>query len=86
MIGLGAWLVAGSILFCIGLLAVVLRPRERRDWSGELTMLGGATMLALALARHDVLDGPGLTLAVVSLLGGLALMVAVARRSEGDGR
>jgi hypothetical protein len=86
MIGLGAWLVSGSILFCIGLLAVVLRPRERRDWNGELTMVAGATMLAVALTRHEILDGPGLTLAVVSLLGGLALMIAIARRSEGDGR
>ncbi len=69
-----AWLVAGVALFVWGLAAAVAGRLEERLGTAFLTMLGGAVLILSAFVRHEVLDGAGVPLALVIIVGGGVLL------------
>lgn len=75
-LGVGAWLVAGLLLFCWGLLAALVGRDERDDPTAVLAMLGGAVVVLGGLVRHQVLGAGGLVVALVVLVGGVMLLLA----------
>ncbi len=87
MIGLGftAWLVLGVLLFSGGFLAAVVGPPLARREVAVVAMLAGALTSATAMVRHQVLDGGGLSLALVILVGGLVLLQTPSGSDDGSG-
>ncbi len=74
--GLAAWLVVGAALFCIGVLAAVVRRDRGGVLAGLSLMLAGAAMSLAALVRHAVLPPAALsTLLIVLVLGGAFVLV-----------
>ena len=73
---LAAWLVVASALFCLGVLAAVVRRDRGGVPAGLVLMLGGATVALAALVRHAVLPAAGLaTLLILVILGGVLVLV-----------
>ena len=75
-LGMAAWLTVGVAIFCLGVLAAVVR-RDRGGVLAGLTSMLGGTMLTLAvLLRQGVLPAAGLaTLLLVLVLGGIFILV-----------
>lgn len=81
-LGLGAWLILGALLFAGGFLAAVLGGGRRRLRVAVPALLAAAAVWALGLARHQVLDGDGLALAAVVVLGGGVLLMSAHRGEQ----
>jgi predicted permease len=75
-LGPGAWLVAGLLLFCWGLVDALSGRDERDDPTAVLAMLGGAVVVFGGLVRHQILGTGGLVVALLVLIGGVVLLLA----------
>ncbi|MBD3221675.1 hypothetical protein GF314_10575 [bacterium] len=84
--GLVAWIVLAVLLFGGGLLAMTAGRWPRRDPAAELAILAAGVILATAFVRHEVLGTGGLTVALVTFLGGVVLLLASGQGGDGGER
>jgi hypothetical protein len=77
--GLTAWLVVSAALFCLGVMAAVLRRDRGGVPAGQLLMLAATTVALAALVRFEVLGAGALsTLLLVLVLGSLFVLLSAA--------
>ena len=87
-IGLEHYLVVSAILFCLGLLGVMLRRNLLVMYMGLELMLNAANLTLVAFSRfNNALDGQVfvffiITVAAAEVAVGLALIVALYRRRQ----
>jgi NADH-quinone oxidoreductase subunit K len=86
--GLGHYLVVSALLFCVGLLGVVVRRNMLVIYMSLELMLNAANLAFVALSRfNNNLEGQVIvffiiTVAAAEVAVGLALMVAVYRKRQ----
>ena len=87
-IGLQHYLVVSIMLFCVGLLGVIVRRNLRVIYMGLELMLNAANLALVAFSRfNNNLDGQVfvffiITVAAAEVAVGLALIVALYRKRE----
>ena len=87
-IGLEHYLVVSGVLFCLGLLGVIMRRNLLVIYMGLELMLNAANLALVAMSRFNGnLDGQVLvffiiTVAAAEVAVGLALIVALYRRRQ----
>src|SRR5262252_3724014 len=87
-IGLQHYLVVSTILFCLGLLGVIIRRNLLIIYMGLELMLNAANLTLVAFSRYNNnLDGQVfvffiITVAAAEVAVGLALIVALYRRHQ----
>ncbi len=89
-IGLGHYLVVSMVLFCLGLLGVIVRRNLLVIYMGLELMLNAANLALVAFSRfnpNNSLDGQVLvffviTVAAAEVAVGLALIVALYRKRQ----
>lgn len=87
-VGLEHYIVVSGILFCLGLLGVILRRNLLVIYMGLELMLNAANLALVAFSRfNNQLDGQVfvffvITVAAAEVAVGLALIVALYRRRE----
>lgn len=87
-IGLGHFLVVSGILFCLGLLGVIVRRNLLVIYMGLELMLNAANLALVAFSRfNNNLDGQVfvffiITVAAAEVAVGLALIVALYRKRQ----
>ncbi len=87
-IGLGHYLVVSGILFCMGLLGVIVRRNLLVIYMGLELMLNAANLALVAFSRfNNNLDGQVfvffiITVAAAEVAVGLALIVALYRKRQ----
>lgn len=87
-VGLEHFLVVSGILFCLGLLGVILRRNLLVIYMGLELMLNAANLALVAFSRYNnALDGQifvffVITVAAAEVAVGLALIVALYRRRQ----
>ena len=87
-VGLQHYLVVSAILFCLGLLGVIVRRNLLVIYMGLELMLNAANLALVAFSRfNDNLDGQVfvffvITVAAAEVAVGLALIVALYRKRQ----
>lgn len=87
-VGLEHYLAVSGILFCLGMLGVILRRNLLVIYMGLELMLNAANLALVAFSRYNgALDGQVfvffvITVAAAEVAVGLALIVALYRRHE----
>jgi NADH-quinone oxidoreductase subunit K len=87
-VGLEHYLFVSGVLFCLGLLGVILRRNLLVIYMGLELMLNAANLALVAFSRHNSqLDGQVfvffvITVAAAEVAVGLALIVALYRRRQ----
>ena len=87
-IGLGHYLVVSAILFCLGLMGVIVRRNLLVIYMGLELMLNAANLALVAFSRfNNNLDGQVIvffiiTVAAAEVSVGLALIVALYRKRQ----
>ncbi len=87
-VGLEHYLVVSAILFCLGLLGVIVRRNLLVIYMGLELMLNAANLALVAFSRYNNnLDGQvfvffTITVAAAEVAVGLALIVALYRRRQ----
>src|SRR5215472_17241803 len=87
-IGLGHYLVVSAILFCLGLMGVIVRRNLLVIYMGLELMLNAANLALVAFSRfNNRLDGQVfvffiITVAAAEVAVGLALIVALYRKHQ----
>ena len=87
-VGLGHYLVVSGILFCLGLLGVLVRRNLLVIYMGLELMLNAANLALVAFSRfNNNLDGQVfvffiITVAAAEVAVGLALIVALYRKHQ----
>ncbi len=87
-IGLGHYLVVSMVLFCLGLLGVIVRRNLLIIYMGLELMLNAANLALVAFSRfNNTLDGQVLVFFVITVAAaevsvGLALIVALYRKRQ----
>jgi len=87
-VGLQHYLVVSAILFCLGLLGVIVRRNLLIIYMGLELMLNAANLALVAFSRfNDNLDGQVfvffvITVAAAEVAVGLALIVALYRKRQ----
>lgn len=87
-VGLEHYLVVSTILFCLGLLGVIVRRNLLIIYMGLELMLNAANLALVAFSRfNDNLDGQVfvffiITVAAAEVAVGLALIVALYRKRQ----
>lgn len=87
-VGLGHYLVVSAILFCLGLLGVIVRRNLLVIYMGLELMLNAANLTLVAFSRfNNLLDGQVfvffiITVAAAEVAVGLALIVALYRKRQ----
>lgn len=87
-VGLEHYLVVSSIVFCLGLLGVIMRRNLLVIYMGLELMLNAANLALVAFSRfNNLLDGQVfvffvITVAAAEVAVGLALIVALYRKRQ----
>ena len=87
-VGLSHYLIVSALLFCLGLLGVIVRRNILVMYMSLELMLNAANLAFVAISRfHDNVDGQVIvffiiTVAAAEVSVGLALIVALYRRRQ----